>query len=87
VIREGSCQAGPELSRGVLLDMGVLMSLSAVFLLLPRTFFAANLHREVLIFYIAAMQSVHGKVRGVLIEIPILCLPLPLLYLGPPLKR
>ncbi len=78
---------GLDFSRGALISLGVFSLLSAVLVLLPQTFLAANLITGCSIFYIAALQSTQRNVRGALIEIPFLLLPLVLLFLGHPFKK
>jgi hypothetical protein len=77
---EAQAALGLEFSKGVLVGMGALTLSSAVLILFPQTFLAANLIAGISIFYIAALQSSHRNIRGALIEIPFLMLPLVMLY-------
>ncbi len=78
---------GLDFSRGALIGLGVLSLLSAVLVLLPQTFLVANVITGCSIFYIAALQCTQRNLRGALIEIPFLLLPLILLFLGHPFKK
>lgn len=75
-----------DLSQTTIQILGVLTLLGAIGVLLPQTFFIANVLTGGVIFYLAAAQSNARNVQGALIELPFLLLPLLLLYLGSPFK-
>jgi hypothetical protein len=53
----------------------------------PPTFFAANIISATVILYLAAVQSKAHNLRGALVELPFVLLPLLVLYLGYPFKH
>lgn len=66
--------------------IGTLSVLIGVALLLPQTFFIANLLNAVIILVIMALSLRTGNVRLALLEIPFLALPLLLIWLKYPFK-
>jgi hypothetical protein len=76
-----------SLNRPTILTLGILTCLGAVLLLFPSTFFAANFISAAVILYLAAVQSRAHNLRGALVELPFVLLPLLVLYLGYPFKH
>jgi hypothetical protein len=66
--------------------IGILSLTIGIALLLPQTFFIANLLNAVIILMIMALSLKTGNVRIALIEIPFLALPLLLIWLKHPFK-
>jgi hypothetical protein len=66
--------------------IGTLSVLIGVLLLLPQTFFLANLLNTIIIFIIMALSLRTGNVRVALLEVPFLALPLLLIWLKHPFK-
>ena len=66
--------------------IGVLSLVIGIALLLPQTFFMANLLNAVIILIIMALALKTGNPRIALIEIPFLALPLVLIWLKYPFK-
>jgi hypothetical protein len=67
--------------------VGFLTCLGAILVIFSPTFFAANVISSVVILYLAAMQSKAHNLRGALVELPFVLLPLLVLYLGYPFKH
>ena len=70
-----------------LIALGVFSLVTGVLLLFPQTFLLSNVMNGCGIFYIAAVQAQNRNLRGTLVEIPFLLLPLVMIYLGHPFKR
>lgn len=71
----------------LLLIISILNLLVCLLILLPQTFFIANLCNAAGILLIMAFAMKTGNLKIALIEIPFLLLPLILIYLGHPLKK
>ncbi|WP_343657834.1 hypothetical protein [Chryseobacterium sp.] len=67
--------------------IGVLSIGSALLILFPKTFFAGNVVRAMLLILIMALALKAGNYKFALIEIPFVMMPLLLIYLGHPLKN
>jgi len=65
---------------------GLLSLIIGIALLLPHTFFIANVLNAVIILVIMALSLRTGNVRIALLEIPFLALPLLLIWLKYPFK-
>jgi hypothetical protein len=76
-----------SLNQPTILIVGFLTCLGAILIVFPTTFFAANFISAVVILYLAAMQSKAQNLRGVLVELPLVLLPLLVLFLGYPFKH
>ena len=76
-----------SLARPAILVIGVLTCAGAIFILFPKTFFTANLLSSAVVLYLAAEQSRAHNLRGVLLELPFVFLPLFVLFLGYPFKH
>jgi hypothetical protein len=76
-----------SLNQQTIVVIGILTCMGAVLVLLPPTFFAANFISAVVILYLAAVQSKAHNLRGALVELPFVLLPLLMLYLGYPFKH
>jgi hypothetical protein len=76
-----------SLNQPVILIIGFLTCLGAILVLFPPTFFAANFISAAVILYLAAVQSKAHNLRGALVELPFVLLPLLVLYLGYPFKH
>jgi hypothetical protein len=70
-----------------ILIVGTLTCLGAFLVLFPPTFFAANYISAAVILYLAAAQGNAHNLRGAVIELPFVLLPLLVLYLGYPFKH
>jgi hypothetical protein len=75
-----------SLNQPTILVLGFLTCLGAFLVLFPPTFFAANFISAAVILYLAASQSRAHNLRGALVELPFVLLPLLVLYLGYPFK-
>jgi hypothetical protein len=75
------------LSQPTILIIGFLTCLGAILVIFPATFFAANVISAAVILYLAAEQSKAHNLRGALVELPFVLLPLLVLYLGYPFKQ
>lgn len=78
---------GLNLGRGTLVTLGVFSLVAGLLVLFPQTFLTSNVLSGCGIFYIAALQAHNRSLRGTLIEIPFLLLPLVMIYLGHPLRK
>lgn len=67
--------------------IAIVSILLAVFILFPKTFFAGNSLRAVMIVATMALSLKANNYKFALIEIPFLMIPLVLIYLGHPLKN
>jgi hypothetical protein len=76
-----------SLSQPTILTIGVLTCVGAILILFPQTFFAANFISAAVVLYLAAVQSKAHNLRGALVELPFVLLPLLVLYLGYPFKH
>jgi hypothetical protein len=76
-----------SLSQPTILTIGVLTCAGAILVLFPQTFFAANFISAAVVLYLAASQSKTHNLRGALVELPFVLLPLLVLYLGYPFKH
>ena len=76
-----------HMGRSVQVVVGVLTLLVAILLLFPQTFVAGNLLNLALILSITILQLRSRNIKGALIEIPFLLMPLLMIYLGHPLRR
>jgi hypothetical protein len=76
-----------SLSQPTVLTIEIFTCVGAVLVLFPQTFFAANFISAAVVLYLAAVQSKAHNLRGALIELPFVLLPLLLLYLGYPFKH
>ena len=76
-----------SLSQPTILILGALTCLGAFLVVFPPTFFAANVLSAAVILYLAAEQSKAHNLRGALVELPFVLLPLLVLYLGYPFKH
>ena len=75
------------LNQPTILNVGFLTCLGAILVIFPPTFFAANVNTAAVILYLASMQSKAHNLRGALVELPFVFLPLLVLYLGYPFKH
>ncbi len=78
---------GLNLNRGALAALGGFSLVAGVLVLFPQTFLISNVLSGCGIFYIAALQAQNRNLRGTLIEIPFLMLPLVMIFLGHPFKK
>jgi hypothetical protein len=76
-----------SLNRPTILAVGALTCVGAILILFPQTFFAANFLSAVVVLYLAAVQSKAHNLKGALVELPFVLLPLLVLYLGHPFKH
>ncbi len=76
-----------SLNRPTILIVGFLTCLGAILVIFPPTFFAANVLSAAVVLYLAAVQSKAHNLRGALVELPFVFLPLLVLYLGYPFKH
>ncbi len=75
------------LSQPAILALGAFTCVGAVLILFPQTFFAANVISAAVVLYLAAVQSKAHNLRGALVELPFVLLPLLVLYLGYPFQH
>ena len=75
------------LSRSVLILVSALTLLGGILVLIPQTFFAANLLNAAIILFLMAFLLKAGNLKAALIEIPFLLMPLLLIWLGHPFKK
>ena len=75
------------LTTPLLTAIGVLSLAVGVMVLIPQTFFLANLLNAFMILLIMAFALRSGVIKTFLIEIPFLLMPLALIWLGHPFKR
>jgi hypothetical protein len=76
-----------SLNQPTILVVGLLTCVGAILIIFPPTFFAANVISSAVVLYLAAVQSKAHNVRGALLELPFVLLPLLVLYLGYPFKH
>jgi hypothetical protein len=67
--------------------MGVIAILSAFLTIMPQTFLLGSVMGGGVVYFIAALQCRQHNLRGALIEIPFLLLPLVLLWVSHPIGR
>ena len=67
--------------------LGVVGIVATVFLIFPRTFVWGNLITAAMILFIMVQFLKAGDMKGVLIELPFLIIPLVLIYLQHPLAK
>lgn len=67
--------------------LGILTLSVAVLIIFPETFFIANFINGALLLSILLLQLRDGNIKGAIIEIPFLILPMIIVYLGYPLKK
>jgi hypothetical protein len=84
---ETKMMADLGIGKTLMLTISVLNLAVCLFILLPQTFFVANLCNAAVILLIMALAMKTGNVKIALIEIPFLLLPLILIYLGHPFKK
>ena len=75
-----------SLNQPTILVIGALTCVGAILILFPQTFFAANFISAAVVLYLAAVQGKTHNLRGALVELPFVLLPLLVLYLGYPFK-
>ena len=75
-----------SLNQPTISAVGTLTCVGAILILFPQTFFAANFISAAVVLYLAAVQGKTHNLRGALIELPFVLLPLVVLYLGYPFK-
>jgi hypothetical protein len=76
-----------SLNQPTIVIIGLLTCMGAILIIFPATFFAANVMSAVVILYLAAVQSRAQNLRGALVELPFVLLPLLILYLGYPFQQ
>jgi hypothetical protein len=76
-----------SLNQPTILIVGILTCLGAVLVIFSPTFFAANVISAAVVLYLAAVQSKAHNLRGALVELPFVLLPLLMLHLGYPFKH
>jgi hypothetical protein len=76
-----------SLNQPTILTIGIFTCVGAILILFPQTFFAANFLSAAVVLYLAAVQSKAHNFRGALVELPLVLLPLLVLYLGYPFKH
>jgi hypothetical protein len=76
-----------SMSQPTILILGFFTCLGAILVIFPPTFFAANIVSAAVILYLTAMQSKAHNLRGALVELPFIFMPLLVLYLGYPFKH
>jgi hypothetical protein len=74
-------------NKTVVLVISVLSFVICALVLFPQTFFVGNVLNAFVILAIMAFALKGGNYKLALIEIPFLCMPLVLIYLGHPLKK
>jgi hypothetical protein len=84
---ETKMMADLGIGKTLLLAISILNLAVCLLILLPQTFFLANLCNAAVILLIMALAMKTGNIKIALIEIPFLLLPLILIYLGHPLKK
>lgn len=75
------------ISEPVVIGLGILAIATGVLLLLPQTFFFANMLNAITIVTIMALALRAGNIKMALIEIPFLALPLVMIWLKYPFKK
>lgn len=75
------------IGRYLLLSIALVNVAVCILILIPQTFFIANLCNAAVILLIMALALKTGNIKIALIEIPFLLLPLVLIYLGHPFKK
>lgn len=75
------------ITNSIRIIFSVVSILSVLLILFPKTFFAGNVARAVLLVAMMALALKAGNYKFALIEIPFLLMPLALIYLGHPLKN
>ena len=88
--------ASPQEAK-ILTDLGITKPLAIVvsilslavglMVLFPQTFFIGNLINAIMILLIMALSLRVGNIKNALIEIPLLLMPLVLIWLGHPLRK
>jgi hypothetical protein len=76
-----------SLNQPTIVIVGVLTCVGAILILFPQTFFAANFISAAVVLYLAAVQGKAHNLRGAVVELPFVLLPLLVLYLGYPFKH
>ncbi|WP_158820441.1 hypothetical protein [Granulicella sp. S156] len=76
-----------HIGRPLQVVLGVLTLLVVILLVFPQTFVAGNLLNLALILSIMIFQLRSRNIKGALIEIPFLLMPLLMIYLRHPLRR
>jgi hypothetical protein len=75
------------INKSMIMVISFLSLAICLLILIPQTFFIANLINAVTILFIMAMALKTNNIKTALIEIPFLLMPLALIYLGHPLKK
>ena len=75
------------ITNGIRLAFGITSIISVVLIVLPKTFFYGNLFRATILLILMCLALKAGNFKFALIEIPILAIPLVLIYLGHPLQH
>jgi hypothetical protein len=75
------------INKPMIMVISVLSLAICVLILIPQTFFIANLINAATILFIMALALKTNTIKTALIEIPFLLMPLALIYLGHPFKK
>jgi hypothetical protein len=85
--QENDMMAQLSMSRPLVMVLGILTLSVGVLVLFPATFVVANIINAALLLLILILQLRAGNMKGALIEIPFLLMPLVMIWLGHPLKK
>lgn len=66
---------------------GITSIITVLLIVLPKTFFYGNMFRAIILLVLMCLALKAGNFKFALIEIPILAIPLVLIYLGHPLQQ